>query len=154
MVLSHYKMVSELVKAQRALSPTTISQVSLTPLISVQAETKISTCTSWAQESLTFAEGALESSTDTQEDVRTSASAQGGLGHYQHTQKMLAPSLSSSGDVSSLVSFKGNAKLSTSRAEGQQFIVSHIDQLKCSLSQKREPEYSHLAKEYVLNKGS
>lgn len=111
--------------AQGGPNPITTPQVSLTPLMPTQAETKLSTSTSGIPEPLLFSEGALESSTYLQEMLRTPKSIQGTLLPSQHTQRSLAPASNSLGVPSPSISVKRTPELSTSREVGQRPILSH-----------------------------
>lgn len=126
-------------RAQRELSPTTIPQVSLTPLIPAQAQTKVSTPIPGPQGPLPSLEGTQESSIYPQEVLATPESAQGILGPSEHTQRSLGPLPSSLGVLSSSISVEGTPGLSTSREKSKRPILSHKQRFKSNPAMKRDP---------------
>ncbi|XP_038168257.2 mucin-17-like [Arvicola amphibius] len=132
--------------AQGEPSPMTTPQLSLTPLMPTQAETKLSTSTSGIQEPLPSSEGALESSTCLQEMLGTPKSTQGTFLPSQHTQRSLAPASTSLGVLSPPVSVKRTPELSTSREEGQRPILSHKEKFKPNPNMKMDSGYCHCSK--------
>lgn len=132
--------------AQGEPSPITTPQVSLTPLMPTQAETKLSTSTSGIPEPLPSSEGALESSTCLQEMLGAPKSTQGTLLPSKHTQRPLAPASTSLGVLSPSVSVKRTQELSTSREEGPRHILSLKRKLKPNPDMEMDNGYCHSSK--------
>ncbi|XP_041910283.1 mucin-12-like [Arvicola amphibius] len=137
--------------AQGGPNPITTPQVSLIPLMPTQAETKLSTSTSYIPDNLPSSEGALESSTYLQESLGTPKSIQGTLVPSQHTQRSLAPASTSLGVLSPSISVKRTPKLSTSREVGQRPIFSHKRKFNPNQDMKMGNGYSHCSKKRRTN---
>nr|XP_048286097.1 mucin-12-like [Myodes glareolus]XP_048286098.1 mucin-12-like [Myodes glareolus]XP_048286099.1 mucin-12-like [Myodes glareolus]XP_048286100.1 mucin-12-like [Myodes glareolus]XP_048286101.1 mucin-12-like [Myodes glareolus]XP_048286102.1 mucin-12-like [Myodes glareolus] len=137
--------------AQGEPSPITTPQVSLTPLMPTQAETKLSTSTSGIPEPLPSSEGALENSTYLQEMLGTPKSTQVTLVPSQHTQSTLAHTSTSLGVLSPSVSVKRTPELPTSREMGQRPILSHKGKFKPNPDMKMDNGYVYYCKKRRLD---